>query len=299
MRNWDDYRYFLAVAESGSLSSAARALGVTQPTVGRRIQELEKRLHARLFDRLSHGYALTAIGESIFEQVRSLDQSVFDIERRIRGQDERLSGRVVVTTTEGLTACWLAPRMADFHADYPDVDVELLIALSPLDLLRREADIALRMGSPQSDLLVGRKIGRVHFGLYAAEHYLEARGRPRKLDELGRHAIIESTGEMAGLKQAEVLRSHASGAVRSTASNNVFTQMALLRAGAGIVPMPCYMAAGQRGIERVLAGEFDVSLDLWLLTVRDLRQTKRVRAMMDFLAGAIRRDAKIFTGDRD
>lgn len=298
MQDWDDYRHFLAVAESGTLSAAARALGVTQPTVGRRIQELERRLRARLFDRLSHGYALTEIGESVLAQVRRLDQSFLDIERKISGQDETLSGKVVVTTTEGLAASWLAPRLARFHARHADVAIELVIAISPLNLLRREADIALRIGDPQSDQLVGRKVGRVHFGLYAAESYLESHGLPRKLEDLERHVIIESVGEMGSLKQAKALRSHAGGARATVRSNNAIAQMALLHAGFGIVPLPCYMAAGVADIKRVLAREFDISLDLWLLTHRDLRRTARIRAVLDFLAEATRRDARILTGER-
>lgn len=298
MRNWDDYRYFLAVAEAGTLSAAARALQTTQPTVGRRIRALEERMRVRLFDRLSHGYVLTDIGESVLDEIRRLDQSMLDVERKIAGQDESLAGKVVVTSTEGLAASWLAPRLADFHAAHPDIAVELLIALTPLNLLRREADIALRMGDPQSDQLIGRKVGRVHFGLYAAKSYLKARGRPRKPADLRRHAVIESTGEMAGLKQAETLRAHAKEADVAVSSNNAIAQAALLRAGFGVVPLPCYMAAGAADIERVLPDDFDVSLDLWLLTHRDLRHTGRIRAMLDFLAGAVRNDAEIFTGGR-
>lgn len=296
MPTWDDYRFFLAVAETGSLSAAARRLHVTQPTVGRRITELEKRLRARLFDRVSHGYALTATGESILSQVRGLDQSVLNIEQKISGQDESLSGRIVLTTTEGLAACWLAPRLIDFNARHPGVDIELLIGLSPLNLLRREADIALRIGNPQSDQLVGRTVARVHFGLYASESYLETCACPRQLADLRRHKIIESVGELADLKQAEALRAYANGAQSPLRSNNAIAQMALLRAGFGIVPLPCYMAAGQSGIVRVLAKEFDLRLDLWLLTHRDLRRTRRIRALLEFLTGAIQRDSGIFTG---
>lgn len=296
MNNWDDYRYFLAVAESGSLSAAARALDVTQPTVGRRIRDLERRLRVRLFDRLSHGYVLTVAGESILAQVQQLDQSVLNIEQKISGQDESLSGSIALTATEGLATCWLVPRLVDFNAQHPGVDIKLLIAVSPLNLLRREADVALRLGNPQSDQLVGRTVARVHFGLYASMSYLESHGHPRQLADLVRHRIIESVGEMADLKQAEALRALAADAPAPFSSNNAFAQMALLQAGFGIVPLPCYMASGQAEIARVLEKEFDLSLDLWLLTHRDLRRTKRVRTLLKFLADAVKRDAEIFKG---
>ena len=296
MNDWDDYRFFLAVSETGSLSAAARRLGVTQPTVGRRISDLERRLGARLFDRMSHGYELTAAGQRISELAARIEYTAFAIEQRVSGEDAQLNGRVSITTSEGLGICWLAPRLAKLRERYPDIDIELVLGIGALDLVRREADVALRIGNPGCEELVGRRVGDVHCGLYASDAYLARHGEPTTLDDLSHHTIIESVRELANLAQVRRLRDIAKAAKVGVRCNNITAQVVAARAGLGILALPNYMVGCAPGLRRVLACLFDSKLDLWLLTHRDLRQTARVRAVLDFLAAELRDDTGNLTG---
>ncbi|MEL7450626.1 MAG: LysR family transcriptional regulator [Pseudomonadota bacterium] len=293
MVNWDDFRFFLALAKAGNMSAAAEALNVSQPTIGRRIRELESRLDARLFERTAEGYVLTAAGEEIRELARQMEAEALAIERRVQGSDTRPRGRVCVALTEGLASHWLVHRLDDFKAQCPDVELELAIGIPASDLMRREADIALRMGEPGSEQLVGRKLGQVSFGLYGSEAYFDRRGEPRTLSALSRHDIIESERDIGNLVQARVLRKAARGANVSLRCDHVGTQMEAASRGLGLVALATYMTRGAPGLRRVLAKAFDVKLDLWLLTHRDVREAARVRVVMDFIAAELRRDEVI------
>lgn len=288
--DWDDYRFFLAVAQAGSLSAAARRLRVSQPTVGRRLADLERRLGAKLVVRGVDGYSLTEAGARIRGLVEQMEREAASIERRVTGEDARPEGRVVLATTEGLASCWLAPRLGRFRDRFPGIDLGLLVGIRTVDLLRREADIALRMGNPGSDELIGQRAGRIACGLFAAPGYLATRGEPHGLDELHRYTIIESTCEIANLRQAARLRELARGAAVALSCNSVVAQIAAAEAGLGLLALPCYMARRVPGLRQVLADAFAVEVELWLLTHRDLRRTARVRAMLDFLVEEIRAD---------
>ena len=294
--DWGLYRYFLAVANAGSLTAAARHLGVSQPTVGRQIQALEEIIGARLFDRANSGYVLTGPGEAIIELARAIENQALAIERRIAGEDGRVEGRVRVSAAEGLSTYWLAPRLPELRERYPDIEIELVVGSAALDLVRREADIVLRIGDPRSEDLVGRRLGQVHFGLFAAEGYIAAKGLPERPDQLAEHAVIESTGAIADLAQARRLRDLAGAAPAPVLCNNLMTQFAALQAGVGLMALPLYMAQAVPGLRRLLAEDFDVALDLWLLVHRDLRPMARIGVVFEFLAEALRRDRALFTG---
>ena len=294
--DWGLYRYFLAVAETGSLTGAARSLGVSQPTVGRQIQALEEKLDARLFDRVANGYVLTAAGKAVVELARSIELNAVAIERKVAGEDRSLAGKVCLSAPEGIANCWLMPKIALFQARHPEIELELIIGMSHHDLIRREADIALRIGDPGSEELVGRRLCEVTFGLYASEAYLLRHGRPRSLEDLAQHRIIESVKAVGQLAQARQLRAAAGRAVAGFACNSIVAQFKALQAGLGLLAIPHYMAQGQAKLQQVLPEDFFGSLDLWLLTHRDLRETARMRALLDFLAAEIAADRDLLTG---
>ena len=294
--DWGLYRYFLAVADGGSLTAAARRLGVSQPTVGRQIQALEDVMGARLFDRTCNGYALTSAGEGIIELAQVIEERALAIERRIAGKDERLDGRVRISAAEGVATYWLAPKLPDIRERHPEIEIELIVKSAALDLMRREADIVLRIGEPRSDDLIGRRMGKVHFGLFASENYLARNGTPETLDQLRDHTVIESVGAIADLAQARLFRKFAGTAPAGVYCDNLITQLAAARAGVGLMALPLYMAQSEPGLRRVLADDFDLSLDLWLLVHRDLRPVARIAAVFEYLIGAICQDREHFTG---
>ncbi len=294
--DWDAYRFFIAVVDAGSFSAAARRLRVSQPTVGRKISELEDRLQVRLFDRLNHGYSLTDAGHSIVRYCRDLETNALCIERAVAGQDRTLEGKVQLATTDGLGAYWLAPRLPRWHERHPKIEIELLVGTSSLDLTRREADIAFRIGDPGSEDLIGRKIGLVSFGLYGARTYFEKWGEPSDISDLREHTIIGSVGNLANLVQARRLREISEGAEHCLQCNHLPTQIAAVSAGVGLLALPCYVGATVSELRRILPNDFDITLDLWLLTHRDLRAVTRIRMMLDFLAEEVKRDEGHLTG---
>jgi DNA-binding transcriptional LysR family regulator len=294
--DWGLYRYFLAVANTGSLTAAARRLGVSQPTVGRQIQALEEGIGARLFDRANNGYVVTTAGEAIVELAQVIEERALDIERRIAGEDERVTGRVRVSAAEGFATYWLAPKLPGFSDRHREIEIELIVGSAALDLVRREADIVVRIGEPRSDELVGLRIGKVHFGLFAAESYLAEKGVPASVEQLSDHVVVESTGAIADLAQARRIREVAGAATSPVLCDNLVTQFAAVRAGAGVMALPLYMADGASGLRRLCCHEFDLSLDLWLLVHRDLRPVARIGLVFEFLANALRQDRQRFTG---
>ncbi len=295
--DWDTYRYFLAVADTGSLSAAARSLKVSQPTVGRQVQVLEQALNVRLFDRRPDGYAMTEAGARILELVRDVEGAMQVIERRVGGENGKLAGKVRVTASEGIGTYWMPEHVHRLAQLYPDIEIELLVCVPTLDLARHQADIAIRLGAPGDDDLIGRCVGKACFGLFGAASYLEQHGEPRQLEDLAHHDVIESIGEIANLPQVKLLRGYSAGIRRSGfACDNLLTQFSAMVAGCGLLAVPLYMAAAAPGIRRVLADSFDLEVDLWLLTHRDHKETARVRAVVDHLCDALRLDQERLSG---
>lgn len=170
-QNWDDLRYFLAVAKTGSLSGAARRLGVNHSTVFRRIGAFETQLGVRLFERLPSGYLLTQAGEEMRDGTARVEEEIASLSRKVTGQDLRLSGTVRVTTLDMLAFGLLPRHLVKFRTVYPGIEVELIVGNATLNLNQREADIALRVGNAPPDTLVGRRVGRLVFAIYGSETY--------------------------------------------------------------------------------------------------------------------------------
>ena len=289
--DWDCFRYFLAVVEHKSLSAAARELGVTQPTVGRRIRDLEGWLDARLFDRENLGYSLTPAGETIVELAHGLDRTVSDIVRRVSGHDGRRSGRVRLSTAECLGSFWLVPRLSCFKRAFPRIELEIILSNNALDVMRGHCDIALRVGDPESEDAIGQCFGKVHFGLFASSAYLADHGRPLTVSDLEGHSIIAWAGGDKDICIGELIDPLAKVAKMNMLCNSMTAILAAGRSGHGVVVLPAYMAGSESGLERILPDAVSHSEDLWLLTHKDLTKTAKVRAVMSFLGELVRKEA--------
>lgn len=280
-QNWDDYRLFLAVAQAGTLSGAARMLGVTHSTVFRRLAAFEDRLGVRLFERLPSGYVLTAAGEAMEVATTRIDNEIAGIRRQMVGQDHRLSGQIRITTTDMLAIGLLPPYLAAFRREWPGIEVELLVSDMRLDLTRREADIALRLGNPLQETLVGRRIGRLGFGVYGA--------RDRFADGIdGALAAQDWIGFASGhapLRQA--LKDWLPDLRPQFRTNSISTAAAAARAGVGLAALPCAVADPDPQLVCIAPFPDDFGLDLWLLTHEDLRHTARIRAFIDFMTDSL------------
>ncbi len=283
--NWDTFRYFLTVARCGSISAAAKILNESHPTIGRKIKDLEACLATQLLDRNSGGVSLTPSGKKVFAHVERIEHETKVVRHTLLGLDDKLEGRVVVAAPEGFGTAFLLPRLGILRERFPAIDVDLLLGSTKLNLVNRDADIAVRVGDPVHPSLVGRRIGEATFALYARKDYLARRGQPHSIADLIEHDIIDGAKELRGLAQSLRLRTIAGDARRAFRSDSVVAQLEAAKNGLGIAALPRYLAIEQNDLQEVLPGALDVQEDLWVLTHRDLKEVARIRAVTDFLVG--------------
>lgn len=288
---WDDLRTVLAVGRSGSLSGAARGLGVTHSTVFRRVAAIEKRLGARLFERMRSGYGLTPAGEAVMEAARRVENEVDTLERRITGQDIRLTGSLRVTTTDTLALSVLPTHLAEFRRRYPDIEIELAIGNPFVSLTRREADVAIRPTHEPPDTSVGRRLCDVATAFYAA-------AGTTLPTELGDHLWIMPDESLSHLPSAKWLRRHHPEARTALRCNSLLGLLTAATRGMGTAPLPCFLGDAEPGLVRLGPPQPEFTTGLWLLTHTDLRRTARVRAFLDFITEALTADRDLFEGRR-
>ncbi|MGQ9370232.1 LysR family transcriptional regulator [Azospirillum sp. ST 5-10] len=293
--DWDDLRHLLAVARHGSLSAAARALGVNHSTVLRRITALEEAMGVRLFDRLPGGYALTAAGDEMHRVAQKVEEDLAAANRRLSGRDAQIGGVLRVTTVD-IVALHVLPRhLAAFGRRHPELRIDLMIAEASLSLTRREADVAIRSTNRPPENLVGRAVSGLAFAVYGAAPYLEGAAPAAEpadhawvvLDEsfdhtaLGRWHKKTVPDERIGLRV-----------------NSVAAAVEAVRAGAGLGLLPCGLADRDPLMRRLGAPVAEVATRIWLLTHEDLRQMGRVRAFLDAMADAFADERDLLEGRR-
>lgn len=290
--NWDDLRYVLAVHREKTLSAAADALGVTRTTVGRRLKEAEDRLGVRLFERTGDGFAATAAGEELASTAAHLEEEIDTAEGRLLGRDANLRGRLRVSTIDFLFAGF-ADVFATFLERYPSVDVTVGVTNEQVSLMRREADVALRLGNNPADRLVGRRVGRVQFQAYAARSLVERIGLGAPLADFPwLHADERSDGRWLD----GWLAKNAAGAKVSLRSDDYRVRRLALSAGVGVHFLPCFDGDADAGLLRLGVRLTDEARDLWVLTLPELRNNSRIRAFMDHVHGAFKPHQRALEG---
>ncbi|MGH0033149.1 MAG: LysR family transcriptional regulator [Myxococcota bacterium] len=295
--NWSALKDFLAVAESGSLSEAARRLGVSQPTLTRRMAALEDSLRAEIFRRSPRGLALTEVGEALLGPARQMEEGAQAAELAVSGRDLTLEGLVRITATEGLAVSWLTPQLADFRRQQPHIDVELIVRNTALNVLRREADIALRLGRPQQAELVAKRICDLKLGLYASRAYIDEMGRPESPADLVNHRGVAFDEGDVYTGAGGFLEKALGGAHVVYRANTLGAQLAAIRAGLGVGGQSCFIADRDPELVRVIP-ETVVNFEIWLVTHPGLRRSARIRAMYDFLAERLAASAPLFAGEK-
>jgi DNA-binding transcriptional LysR family regulator len=284
---WDDLRYFLAVAHAGSLADAARQLKTSPATVGRRVAAIEARLGARLFDRRQTGYTLTETGAAILDKAEEVEEAVLSVERAALGRDLNVSGRVRLATSDELAANVITPHFSEFRRCYPRILLEIVARHDLANLSRREADIALRTARPEHRNLAVRRVGWWKCALYAAKSYAAAHDLKPGARDFSSLDIITWTEELAHLRGGPWFAEHAPDATVALQANSRRIQYGACKAGIGLAILPCLSADDDPELIRLLPPEQVFVAELYLVTHRDLVRTARVRAVVDFLHRSI------------
>lgn len=293
MLDWNDLRYFLAVAETGSTLAAGKKLRVSQTTAARRVAALEEALGLSLFERRQAGYALTPAGEALVERARAVEQSAAHFSDAAASAARDASGTVRLTTSDIYAVTIMAPVLRDLHDAHPAIRIELVTSDYPLDLAAGEADVAVRASViPQGSGLVVRRIGPDPWTLYCSRDYAARHLRPETAEDLRTHPIIGGGGEKIWPIYRAWLKRHALEDAVVMEHGSAAGLLAAVRAGAGMAVLPSFMADREPELVQVLPPMQRDDLALWLITHERLRRTPRVRAVMDFLGERLAHLAK-------
>ena len=294
--NWDDLRVFLALVEEGSLSAAARRLGLSQPTVGRRILALEQSLDKRLFDRLASGYAPTAGGAALLPMAQSMAEAAEAIERS-RAADDALAGTVRISA--GSSMCrFLGGRMSWLLERLPDLELELAASFQFTNLSRREADIAIRNQRPERGDLIVRRMARPAVAVFGSRRYVERRkvmlrpGKYRDWDWVGYDEARQH------LSTARWLAEKLDGGRQHIRCTTPVEKLDAVRGGGGLALLSCYAADTESDLVRVSEPIPELRGTTWMVVHQDLRHVPRIRAMIDRLAEMFRLHAPLFDGKK-
>lgn len=292
--DWNDLRYFLAIARAKSLAGAARELGVEHTTVSRRLNALEEALGTRLFARGPAGLTLTEEGCGVLPCVETIAAEVDRIARRASGGDGRVAGTVRLTIPESGSSYFME-NLAELRARFPDLLVEVLSDNRPLDIRRGEADLAVRFSANSDQELVVRKAGTAGWTLYASPEYVKKHGALASLEALGDHVFIGFDASLHGAEGSTWLRAHVAPGQVVMRANTIRAVASAAESGIGIAPLPCFTAAGLPNLVR-MTGDLIGTREILLVVHPDLVRVARVRATMDFLLELLRRDAAMWSG---
>jgi DNA-binding transcriptional LysR family regulator len=288
MPEWSDLRHFLAITRSGNLSAAARQLKVDQTTVGRRLAALERELGARLFDRTPTGFKPTAVALRILPAAEAVEAEALRVERLASGEDLRPSGPVTVTATDSFLVHNVMPSLSGFHARHPDIELNLLSGYEALSLVRREADVAIRLVRPQEASLRARKVAAIGVVPFASKAYLEQHG-PVRFDTglLQGHAVVGYAKDSRKWPESKWLDVHAARARVAVRLTSILGLLAAAREGLGVALLPAYFGHLHPELVPLRDALPELERTVWLVFHEDLAQNARVRAVVDFLAETI------------
>ena len=289
--DWSDLRFVLAVRRAGTLTGAARTLGLSQSTVTRRLMALHRTLGARVLERRGPEYVLTPLGERLWPMLADMEDRALALERAAQDLDARPAGVVRITTVDALAVRLLAPALPRFRRQYPEVTLEIDSSPHTLDLGRREADLALRLGRPRQETLIARKVGRLGLTLYASASYLARHGVPPPFES---HDFIDDDEEQSWAPEVKWSRMLAAGARIAARMQTWQGRMAAAEAGAGLAVLPCFLGDASKALRRI--GDSFVHYDLWLLVHRELRAVARIRVVHEFVAQLVAENAARLDG---
>lgn len=270
--NWDDLRLLLAIGQVGSLSGAADRLGINQSTVSRRLARLEAQLDCRLVERSVLGISLTEAGVELFQMAEQMSEDVTSRTARLIGRDANVSGRLIVTCVDMMVDRFLAPHLAAFADQYPDIELLLQTNLAPANLMKNEAEVAIRISADPHQVLVGTRICDFALSVYVAQAAIR---------------ISVTDREWIGWREegtaARIMAQHFPDVFVRHRVDNYLAMNAMVRAGLGAAMLPCYWADQDGGLRRLYPETVPAGLGLWLLIHPDKKRMARIRAFVDFM----------------
>lgn len=295
--DWSDLEIFLAAARGGTLASAAESLRVDASTVHRRIGKLETAMRAGLFVRSPRGYALTEAGQDLYAHALAMEEQATAAFRKVAARDEQPIGAVRVATVDDLAVHILPPIVATFRETNPNVTVVVDVRQSFVDLTKREADVALRIGmKPQDGDVVVRRVLFADIGLFASRVYSKKHGKPKTPEDLHDHALVRAEEDHRHLPMERVLERYGNPAKVAYRSSSFYARVGAIRAGVGVGFVPLFMAAGDETLERLHLAfpEAPRGADLFLVIHVDMRKNARVRAFVEHTFAALVAQRSLF-----
>lgn len=286
--DWNRARAFLVTAEEGSLSAAARALGLAQPTLGRQVSALEEELGVALFERTGRGLDLTPSGLELIDHVRAMGEAATRVSLAASGQSQEIAGRVCITASEIYSAFLLPPVIAELRDTAPGLEIEIVASSAITDLRRREADIAIRNTEPKDQALIGQRIATDTGWFYAAESYIARRGAPKGLDALDGHDFIamDSIDTMIGaFASYGITMRREMLAIRS---DNHLVHWEMARQGVAIGVAPDFLGTSTPGMVRLLPDNGPIRYPVWLVAHREVKSSRRIRLVWDTIQRHLR-----------
>lgn len=286
--NWDDMRLFLAVARTGSISGAAKQLGVQHSTVSRRLRSLEEKLGARLVERKKSGYELTVAGENIKQSAIRIEREMLGVDKALLGKDTNLVGPLRVTAINNMASSVLMPMFARFSDDHPQVDLHIVVSNMDASLAQREADIAIRLTNSPTDTLIGKRMLTVASTIYGSRKYLaNIKKQAAELKWIGVNCCVF---HKTWTKQYCSNQSH------NFYSDDTLLTLSAIREGLGVSYLPCFLGDADPLLERYCEPAEQHNLGLWILLHPDLKRTARVLAFRDYMTRSIQEQRDLFEG---
>jgi DNA-binding transcriptional LysR family regulator len=297
MQDWDDLRHFLAVARKGSTMAAAKALGVSQSTVHRRLQALENRLGRQLVKRHPTGYRLTELGEKVRSYAEGVEDAVAAFERRLAANENELTGTIRLTCPEAVGYRLMLSSLPEkFNTLFPALRIEFIMSDTLVDLAKGHADVAIRAAAPTDNELIGRKIADSPWAVYASHSYVSRHGHPERKEDINHHTVVRFAGEMSDHKAARWLRSVAPNARVGAHATSLPTMILAVRSGIGLAPLPLIVGENESDLARLLGPFPDLNTQFYVLMHRDMKRTPRVRAFFDFIVDEVKPVRAILEG---
>ena len=287
--NWDDLRLFLAVARTGSISGAAKMLGVQHSTVSRRMRQFEEKLGTRLIERKTGRYELTQAGENVKEASARIEREVLGVDSALLGRDAQQVGPLKVAALNNMASSILMPMFAGFSKQYPQVELHIIVANIDASLSQREVDVAIRLTNAPTDTLIGKRIVTVASTIYGSRSYLkELRLQGSDPKWIG----VECCGfHKSWTRQLSSVQSH------NFYSDDTLLTHSAIREGMGVSILPCFMGDADPELERYCDPDPSYNLGLWVLLHPDLKRTARVLAFRDHMVQAIKEKKSVFEGN--